>query len=71
MQKFGFSVITRDGLKVDGIQIYGKDIADAERKLRQMYIHCQVTQTKVIDNTKELSTSADIDDVLSLLVSQN
>lgn len=71
MHKFGFSVITRDGLKVEGIQIYGKDLADAERKLRQMYTHCQVTQSKAIDNTRELLASADIDSVLSLLISQN
>ncbi|MDO8812656.1 MAG: hypothetical protein Q7J38_11605 [Gallionella sp.] len=71
MPKFDFSVTTRDGQKVDSVQIYGKDLQDAERKLRQMYHNCQVTQCKAINTEKELSQSADIEDVLSLIVRQN
>jgi hypothetical protein len=44
------------------------DLPDAERKLRQMYLNCQVTQTSIVSNEKELSQSADIEDVLSLIV---
>jgi len=40
MPKFDFSVTTRDGQKVESVQIYGKDLPDAERKLRQMYHPC-------------------------------
>jgi hypothetical protein len=71
MPKFDFSVTTRDGQKVDSIQIYGKDLPDAERKLRQMYHHCQVMQSREINPEKELSQSADIEDVLSLIVRQS
>jgi len=71
MPKFDFSVTTRDGQKVDSIQIYGADLPDAERKLRQMYLHCQVTQSRAVNSEKELSQSADIEDVLSLIVRQN
>ena len=71
MPKFDFSVITRDGQKVESVQIYGKDLPDAERKLRQMYLNCQVTQCRAINPEKELSQSADIEDVLSLIVRQN
>ena len=70
MPKFDFCVTTRDGQKVESIQIYGKDLPDAERKLRQMYLHCQVTQCRAINIEKELSQSADIEDVLSLIVKQ-
>jgi hypothetical protein len=42
MVKFEFSLKTREGQKVDRIVIMGKDQSDAERKLRQMYRHCNV-----------------------------
>ena len=71
MPKFDFSVTTRDGQKVESVQIFGKDLPDAERKLRQMYLHCQVTQCKTVDSDKEFTQSADIEDVLSLIVKQN
>lgn len=70
MPKFDFSVTTRDGQKVDSIQIFGKDMPDAERKLRQMYYNCEVTQRRELSNEKELLQSADIEDVLSLIVRQ-
>lgn len=71
MPKFDFTLTTRDGQKVEHIQIYGNDLPDAERKLRQMYHHCQVTQCRMVSNEKELSPSADIEDVLSLIVKQH
>ena len=67
MQKFDFSVKTRDGQNVDSIQIYGKDLPDAERKLRQMYRNCEVTQYKTIETEKKISQSADIEEVLTLI----
>jgi len=66
MLKFDFSVKTRDGQKVDSIQIQGKDRADAERKLRQMYLHCEVTQCKTVEIDKKIS-STDIEEVLTLI----
>ena len=68
MPKFDFSVITRDGQKVESIQIFGKDLPDAERKLRQMYRNCEVTNCKTIDSDKRFYQSMDIEDVLSLIV---
>ncbi|MDX8400826.1 MAG: hypothetical protein R8K20_11365 [Gallionellaceae bacterium] len=70
MPKYNFSVTTRDGQKVDNIQIFGKDLADAERKLNQMYIHCQIEHHNTIDAKKNFFQSADIEDVLSLIVKQ-
>ena len=68
MQKYDFSVKTRGGQRVDNIQIYGRDLPDAERKLRQMYLHCEVIQHKTIELNNKLTQSADIEDVLSLIV---
>jgi hypothetical protein len=42
MVKFDFSIRTRNAQKIDGIVIMGRDQEDAERKLRQMYRHCEV-----------------------------
>jgi hypothetical protein len=67
MLKFDFSVTTRDGQKVDSIQIHGQDLADAERKLRQMYRNCEVTQYKIIEAGKKFSQSSDIEEVLTLI----
>jgi len=70
MLKFNFSVNTRDGQKIESIQIHGKDLPDAERKLRQMYRHCEVISCKTIDPGIKSSQSSDIEDLLSLISKQ-
>ncbi|HSM97640.1 MAG TPA: hypothetical protein VLS47_01390 [Gallionella sp.] len=67
MLKFDFSVKTRDGQKVESILIHGKDLPDAERKLRQMYRDCEVTRCETVNSGKVLGQSADIEEVLSLI----
>ncbi|MEJ1959861.1 MAG: hypothetical protein WDM70_10915 [Nitrosomonadales bacterium] len=62
---------TRNGQKVDSVQIYGKDLPDAERKLRQMYRHCEVLQYKIVDLDKKISQSADIEEVLTLIARED
>lgn len=71
MLKFDFSVKTRDGQKVESIHIQGKDVFDAERKLRQMYRNCEVMQCNTISTDKVPSQSADIKEVLSLITKHN
>lgn len=71
MLKFDFSLMTRDGQNIESIQIHGKDLPDAERKLRQMYHHCEVKSCKVIDPGRKVSHSADIEDLLSLIAKQD
>ena len=46
--KFGFRIRTRDGLVVEHLMIHGRDEADAERKLRQMYLHCEIVERFVM-----------------------
>jgi hypothetical protein len=71
MLKFDFSVKTRDGQKVESIQIQGKDVMDAERKLRQMYRDCEVMHCKAVSTDKVPFQSADIEEVLSLIAKHN
>ena len=45
--KYGFRIRTRSGLVVDNLLIHGRDEADAERKLMQMYQHCKILARSV------------------------
>lgn len=47
MLKYDFSIQTRDGQKIESVVIAGRDQEDAERKLRQMYRHCEVLRCDV------------------------
>lgn len=42
MIRYGFSIRTRTGQRVDNISIMAGSQADAERRLRQMYLQCEV-----------------------------
>jgi hypothetical protein len=46
--KYGFRIRTRHGLLVERLSIYGRDEADAEKKLRQMYLHCEIIDRQVL-----------------------
>ena len=70
MPKYDFSVQTRNGQKVESVLIFGQDLPDAERKLRQMYMHCEITQCKTVQADNKLSQSVDIEDVLTLISRQ-
>ena len=71
MLKFDFSLKTRDGQRIESIQIHGKDLTDAERKLFQMYRYCEVISCRTISADHKLSPTADIEEVLSLIAKQN
>ena len=71
MLKFDFSIRTRDGQKVESIQIHGHDLADAERKLFQMYRHCEVLNCRAMNTDNKFSQATDIEDVLSLIAKQS
>jgi hypothetical protein len=42
MIRYGFNIKTRSGQRVDNICIMSSCRADAERRLRQMYHHCEI-----------------------------
>ncbi len=65
--KYVFRIRTRQGLLVDNLTIHGRDAADAERKLRQMYRDCEV-----IECTAHLAgggrvTGASFEDIATLI----
>ncbi len=63
--KYGFRIRTRHGLVVENLQIHGRDEADAERKLRQMYRHCEGLERMIVAAKKTERFS--YEDVVSLL----
>lgn len=44
MIRFGFHIRTRTGHKVENISIVAATQTDAERRLRQMYHHCEILE---------------------------
>jgi hypothetical protein len=70
MTKFGFKIRTRSGLVVDNLLIPGNDQADAERKLNQIYRHCEILESKQVQqHTRE--ESMDMDGIISLISRQD
>ena len=66
MLKFDFSIQTRDGQKIESIVIAGREQDDAERKLRQMYRHCQVLRCGIKGDGRQ-GQSASLEEILSLI----
>lgn len=67
MQKFDFSVQTRDGQKIVSVVIAGQHQEDAERKLRQMYRQCQVLQCRVRQTEDRITPAVSMEDILSMI----
>jgi len=64
--KYGFRIRTRTGMVVDNLTIHGRDEADAERKLRQMYLHCQVLECRTVGGARN-ADPVSFEDVVSLV----
>ncbi len=65
--KYGFRIRTRTGMQVDNLMIHGRDLADAQRKLEQMYRHCEILETKTVPVARRLDASASFEEVLALI----
>ncbi len=46
MIRFGFSIRTKSGQRVENIQIIAATQGDAERRLRQMYQQCEIVERR-------------------------
>jgi hypothetical protein len=67
MVKFDFSILTRDGQKIESIVIAARDEADAERKLRQMYRYCEVVSCNAKGADGKNQQIMSVEDILSLI----
>jgi hypothetical protein len=52
--RFRFNIRTFHGLTVDRLMIHGRDQADAERKLRQMYQRCEIIECNELPDAYRL-----------------
>lgn len=64
--KYRFRIRTRHGLVVENLVIHGRDEADAQRKLRQMYQRCEVMECMVVA-AQQRRNGVSFEDVVSLL----
>jgi hypothetical protein len=46
MIRYGFTIRTRLGQRVDNIQIMAATLDGAERRLRQMYVCCEIVERR-------------------------
>jgi hypothetical protein len=65
--KYGFRIRTRGGATVDNLLIPGKDQLEAERKLRQVYLGCEILETRLPADPRPRSGSMTYEDVLDLI----
>ncbi len=68
--KFGFKIQTRSGTTVDNLVVQAADLASAEAKLRQMYHHCTIVETRAIDELPR-GGGTDLESAISLIVGQH
>ncbi|MFM9971997.1 MAG: hypothetical protein ACKVQK_26755 [Burkholderiales bacterium] len=64
--KFGFRIRTRHGLLVENLSIHGRDEAEAERKIRQMYQHCQILECVILHSGRR-PDSMSFEDLVSII----
>ena len=69
MLKFDFSVLTKDGQKVESVVISASSQEDAERKLRQMYRYCEIVRCapKDDDGASKILPAMSVEDILTLI----
>lgn len=65
--KYGFRIRTRVGLVVDNLMIHGRDEAEAQRKLRQMYRDCEVIEC-VCHHGAARTPAANYEQVINLIL---
>lgn len=67
MLKFQFSIQTRTGQKIESIVIAGRDQADAERKLFQMYRNCTILRCLVKKQDEKGWHATSMEDLLTII----
>ncbi|WP_301101891.1 hypothetical protein [Propionivibrio sp.] len=65
--KYGFRIRTRSGAVVDNLLIFGRDEPDAERKLRQIYLGCEILETKRLLIQAPRTSPVTFEDVVDLI----
>ena len=68
--KFGFNIRTRSGLPVDNLVVHARDQVEAERKITQMYMHCEIIECRQIASLMR-EEGSDLEGIISLISRQH
>ncbi|NDP43710.1 MAG: hypothetical protein GZ089_13485 [Aromatoleum sp.] len=66
MIRYGFNIRTRSGQRVDNIHIMAASQPDAERRLKQMYLHCEIIDCREQSVPRRVDT-LDVERVIGLI----
>lgn len=66
MIKFGFKIKTRGGTVVDHLMFVAHDRAEAERKVCQIYHHCEILECREVHPTLKEET-LDLERAINLI----
>jgi hypothetical protein len=66
MIRFGFQIRTKSGQRIDNISIIAATQPDAERRLRQMYHHCEIVDCREQAVPRRIDT-LDVEGVIGLI----
>ena len=66
MTRYGFSIKTRYGQRVENIHIMAGSQGDAERRLRQMYHQCQIIECREQAVPRRVDT-LDVEGVIGMI----
>ena len=69
MIKYGFKIKTRGGTVVDSLVIAARDRVDAERKLGQMYQHCEILDCHEVQQSAR-EEALDLERAINLISKQ-
>ena len=66
MIRYGFNIRTKTGQRVENIQIMAANLDDAERRLRQMYMHCEIMEIRQQAAPRRVD-SLDVEGVIEMI----
>jgi len=64
--RYGFNIKTKHGQRVENILIMAATLNDAERRLRQMYLHCEIIECREHSVPHRLDT-LDMEGVIGII----
>lgn len=67
LTKYVFRIRTRNGVVVENLMISGRDESDAERKLLQIYLGCEVLKTSSQPQVQTTRVAASYEKVMDLI----
>ena len=69
MNKYGFRIRARTGMVVENLVVHGRDRAEAEKKLEQVYRNCEILDCRELA-TAVAADGLDFESVLSMINKQ-